>query len=139
MSYKAGLIKTAMKWTPNKMIIWAANNKLNGIAELTDFSFDIETRKVYVQAILVGETEIIELSIDGFSVIKDEESYKLLVQQAQSNRPWLNSLLSRIVGKQWKIPAIPQFQSYIELISELFNVEIPTQEAESDEPIDKAE
>jgi hypothetical protein len=139
MSYKAGLIKTAMKLTPTKMIIWAANNKLNGIAELTDFSFDIETRKVYVQATLVGETDMIELSIEGFSVIKDGESYKLLVQQAQSNRPWLNNLLSRIIGKQWKIPAIPQFQAYIELISELFKAEIPTQEDEPDESIGKAE
>jgi hypothetical protein len=128
MSFKTSLIKMAIKWTPNMMIIWVANLMLKGIAELTDFSFDLEARKAYVQTTLFGETETIEVWLDGFAVVSDEESYKFIIQQAQSNRPWLNNLLARIVGKAWKIPVIPQLAAHIELISELLKAESSEQE-----------
>jgi hypothetical protein len=128
VSFKTSLIKTAIKCTPNKMVMWVANSKLKGIAELTDFNFDLETRKAYVQVALNGETEMIEVWLDGFAIVNDGESHKLIIQQGQSNRPWLHNLLALIAGKEWKIPAIPQLAAQIELISELFKVESPEQE-----------
>ncbi len=110
------------------MILWVANIMLKGIAELTAFSFDLETRKVYVQTKLYGEAEMIEVWLDGFAVVNDEESYRFIIQQAQSNRPWLNNILSRIVGKSWKIPVIPQLTAQMELVYELFKVESPEPE-----------
>ncbi len=133
MSVKTSLIKTALKCTPNKMIVWAANSKLKGIAELSDFSLDLETRKVYVQATLLGEAEIIEVWLDGFAIISEGESHRLFIQQGQSNRPWLNNLLARIAGKEWKIPKIPQLTAQIELVSELFKTEnTPPEQEECD-------
>ena len=123
MSFKTGLIKIAIKLTPNIMIIWVANIILKGIAELMDFNFDLEERKVYVQIQLLGEAETIEVWLEKFSIVSDEESYKLIIQQAQSNRLWLNNLLSRIVGKAWKIPVIPQLAAQMELVAELFKAE----------------
>ena len=108
--------------------MWVANSQLNGIAELTDFSFDLETREVYVQAYLAGESEPIEVKMDGFAIVSDEESNRFIIQQAQSNKVWLNNLLARIVGREWKIPAIPQIQPYIGLITELLKTENPEQE-----------
>jgi hypothetical protein len=127
MSFKTGLIKVAIKWTPNMMIIWVANIILKGIAELTAFNFDLEARKAYVQIQLLGESETIEVWLDNFAVVSDEESYKFIIQQAQSNRLWLNNILSRIAGKAWKIPVIPQFTAEIGLICELFKAESPDQ------------
>jgi hypothetical protein len=128
MSYKTSLIKAAIKCTPNILIIWVANIVMKGIAELTDFNFDIETRKVHVQTKLYGETDIIDVWVDGFGIISDEDSHQFIIQQAQSNKPWLNNILVHIVGKTWKIPALPQFDSYIALIAELFKVEISEQD-----------
>lgn len=128
MSFKTGLIKMAIKWTPNTMIIWVANIILKDIAELTDFNFDLEARKAYVQIQLVGESETIEVWIEDFAIVSNEGSYQLIIQQAQSNRIWLNNLLSRIAGKAWKIPEIPQLTAHLELISELFKAENPEQE-----------
>ncbi|MFI3189739.1 hypothetical protein BCS42_10825 [Crenothrix sp. D3] len=125
MSYKTSLIKMAIKLTPNVMIVWVANVILKGIAELTEFSFDLDTRKVYVQTMLYGETEAIEVWVDGFGIISDKESYKFIIQQAQSNKPWLNNLLAHFVGKEWKIPVIPQLAAYFELIADVFKVESP--------------
>ncbi|MDD1606236.1 MAG: hypothetical protein LUP96_06020 [Methylococcaceae bacterium] len=127
MSYKTSLIKIAIKLTPNMMIVWVANIVLKGIAELTDFNFDIDARKVYVQTTLYGETEAIEVWVDGFAIISEEESYKFIIHQAQSNKPWLNNIFARFVGKAWKIPVIPQLAAHIELIADLFKAETPEQ------------
>lgn len=122
-----------IKCTPNAMILWVSNIILKGIAELSDFSLDLDGRKVYVLATLYGETEPIEAWLDGFSVISDEGTHYLVLQEGRSNRAWLNTIFSRVVGKTWRIPELPQYQSYIDLIAELLRAERPEQE---DEDID---
>ena len=119
MSYKTSLIKMAIKWTPKTLILWAVNRKLKGIAELTDFIFDIETRKSYAQIKLFGEAEPIEVWLEDFAIVSAEGAHSFIIRKAQSNRPWLDNLLSRITGTAWKIPAMLQ----IELINELFKPE----------------
>ena len=128
MSFKTGLIKIIIKLTPNILIIWAANIILKGIAELTAFNFDLESRRVYVQIRLYAEEETIEVCLEDFAVFYDGESYRFIIHQAKSDRPWLNNLLSRIVGKAWKIPAIPQFAAQLELVAELFKAKTPALE-----------
>lgn len=138
MSFKTALIKIAIKLTPNIMIIWVANIILKGIAELKDFSFDIDARTAYVQIHLLGEAEPIEVQLKDFAVASDGESYQLIIQQAQSNRLWLNNLLSRIVGKAWNIPVLPQLAGQMELIAELFKAENP-EKLEQLEQLEKLE
>lgn len=126
MSYKTRLITMAIKLTPDAMVVWVANKVLKGIAELSEFSFDIDTRKVFVKTTLYGETEAIEVSIDGFGIINDGKSYQFIIQHAVSNKPWLNNIMVHFVGKQWKIPVMPQFAVYFELIADVFKIELPT-------------
>lgn len=128
MSIKSIIIKTVIKLTPNILIIWVTNIILKGIAELTDFSFDLEARKVYVQTRLYGEEETIDICLEDFSVFSDGESYRFIIHQAKSDRPWLNNLLSRIIGKAWKIPEIPQLAAQLELLTELFKAKTPALE-----------
>ncbi len=133
MSYKASLVKMAIKWTPKMMVIWVANMKLKGVAELIDFDFDLEARKAYAQTRLYGEEETIEVWLEDFAVVNDGESYNLLIQRAQSNRPWLDNLLSRIVGKAWKIPVTPKLAAEVELLTELFKAEPPEHQDEQED------
>ncbi len=128
MSFKSSLLKIAIQWTPDFLIIWVANIILKGIAELIDLNFDLDTRSAYVQTRLYGEDDIIEIWLDGFAIISDDGSHRLIIQHADSNRPWLHNLLGRIAGKELKIPVIPQLAAHIELISELLNAESPEQE-----------
>jgi hypothetical protein len=128
MSFKTSLIKIAIKLTPNMMIIWVANIILKGIAELKDFNFDLDARTAYVQIQLLGEAETIDVWLENFAIVSDGESYQFIIQQAQSNRLWLSNLLSRLIGKAWKIPVIPQLATHLELIAELFKAESPEQE-----------
>jgi hypothetical protein len=128
MSIKSSLIKMVIKLTPNILIIWVSNIILKGIAELTEFSFDLEARKVYIQTRLYGEEETIEVCLEDFAVFSDGESYRFIIHQAKSDRPWLNNLLSRVIGKAWKIPAIPQLTAQLELLTELFKAKAPALE-----------
>ena len=128
MSFKSSLVKIAIKLTPDIIVIWVANIILKGIAELSDFIFDLDARTAYVRMTLTGEAEPIEVCLDGFTIVSEGNSHRLIIQKAQANRPWLDNLLSRIVGKAWQIPAIPQYKAQIELIAELFKTESPEQE-----------
>lgn len=123
MSLATGLVKIAIKLTPNIIVKWVANMVLKGIAEMSDFIFDIDARTAFLQVTLAGEVEAIEISVDGFAIISDGDSHQLLIQQAQSNKLWLNNLLSKVVGKPWKIPVIPQYKAQIEFVAELLQEE----------------
>ncbi|WP_027159241.1 hypothetical protein [Methylobacter luteus] len=128
MSIKSSLLKTAIKLTPNILIIWVSNLVLKGIAELTRFNFDVDARKIYVQTRLYGEEGSIEVCLEDFAVFHDGESYRFIIHHAKSDRPWLNNLLSRVIGKAWKIPEIPQLTAQLEVIAELFKTKPPALE-----------
>jgi hypothetical protein len=128
MSIKSSLLKTVIKLTPNVLIIWVSNLVLKGIAELTRFNFDVDARTIYVQTRLYGEEGTIEVCLEDFAVFHDGESYRFIVHHAKSDRPWLNNLLSRVIGKAWKIPEIPQLTAQLEVIAELFKTKPPALE-----------
>ncbi len=123
MSFKVKLTKLVIKLTPTKLIKWVANIILKDIAELTGFSFDLDARTAYVQVHLVGEPEAIEVWLEDFAIIGEQESYHLIIHKAKANRIWLDNILSRIVEKKWKIPVTPQITSYLEFAAELFKPE----------------
>lgn len=130
MSFKSSLIKAAIKLTPDALVLWVANTILKDIAELSDFNFDLDARSAYVRATLVGETDPIEVWVDDFGILSDEQSHRFIIQQAKSNKLWLSNILSRIVGKEWKIPELAQYKPYIDLAAEVLKTEAPQPEAE---------
>ena len=123
MSFTTSLLKTAIKLTPNALIIWVANIVLKDIAKLTAFSFDLDLRTAHVQVLLLGEEQAIDVWVNGFAVINAEQSHYFILRQAQSNKPWLTNILARIVGKQWKIPVIPQVAAQMAIVFELLKEE----------------
>ncbi|NOR79971.1 MAG: hypothetical protein GQ529_03935 [Methyloprofundus sp.] len=129
MNFKISLAKAAIKWTPKKLISWVANIILKDIAEVKELSFDLDVRSSYVQIQLVGESETIDIWLEDFAIISNEDSYKLVIKQARSNRIWLGNILSRIIKKEWDIPVPSQMTSQFEFIAELLKAETPEQEA----------
>ena len=119
MSFKASLVKLAVKLTPESMVRWVANVVLKDIAELKHFQIDLGSRKFYVEVQLMGESETIQIWSERFYIIHEHGAYSIVVEEAKSNRVWLANILSRIAGKPWKIPEIPQLKPHMGLISEL--------------------
>ncbi len=87
MSLISKIIKIAIKLTPSALIIWVGNFVLKGIAQLTEFSFDLDARKVHVQTRLYGEVDTIDVWLEDFAVVTDGESYEFMIKQAKSDRP----------------------------------------------------
>ncbi len=119
MSYKTFLIKKAVKWTPKTMVLWVANIVLKDFAEMTDFSCDLDTHKVYVQTKLLGESETIDVWLEDFTITHNEGSYQFILNYAKSNKPWLENLFARVTGKFWELPIPPQYDPYAQLLVEL--------------------
>jgi hypothetical protein len=109
------------------MILWVANYKLKGIAEVKDFNLDLDARKVYVHTQLFGEADSIEVWAENFAIIIDQDTYKFILQLAKSNKPWLSNTFALIVGKAWPIPTIPQLAPFMPLAYALLKAESPVQ------------
>lgn len=123
MSYKISLIKAIIKWTPKTLVTWTANFILKGIAQLQNFEFDVDARKIYAQIQLEGEPETIEVWLEDFAILSQEANYAFILNKAHSNKLWLNGIFQKIIGKTWKIPHIPQLAMQMQLMSELLAVE----------------
>ncbi|NOQ36077.1 MAG: hypothetical protein GQ569_09300 [Methylococcaceae bacterium] len=124
MSFKSCLIKCAYKLTPKKMVYWLVNSNLKGIVELIYYDINFDERKIHSKVHLEGEEGLIEVCLEDFSLIKYGDQYKLIIQQVQSNRPWLNEALTRfILGQEIKIP-----EQQIQLVQDLFSFKFPDSE-----------
>ncbi|MEY4719518.1 MAG: hypothetical protein RL563_2136 [Pseudomonadota bacterium] len=126
MSIKSALLKLVIKLTPNMLIIWASNLILKGIAELLDFSFDLDSRKIYVKTRLYGENETIEVTLQDFAIFNDGDSYRFILHKANSDRLWLDNLLNHFTGKAWAIPGMPGLNSSLKVVAELFEANSPS-------------
>ncbi len=119
MSYKSSLIKIALNKTPSSVIVWLVNKKLKGIAKLTQFDFNSDERNLLVKLRFAGEEEAFDVWFEGFTLLSEEEPYKLVIEQARSSKPWIHALLTRLIlNKKLRIP-----KSKSELIKKLFDGE----------------
>jgi hypothetical protein len=125
MTLRARLIRAAINLTPEWIVRLVTNFILKEIAELTFFHFDLDARKLYVEVQLAGESETIQIWMEDFYFMYEEDFCTIGVGQARANRIWLTNILSRIVGRSWKVPAPPQFAEYLRLLSEIFQPRIP--------------
>jgi hypothetical protein len=127
MSFKASLIKTGIKLTPNMLVRWVANFVLKDIAKLQAFNFDIDSRILYLQIQLMGESETIDVWLEDFEIIPNKgKAYQFVLHQGKSNRLWLHNLLARISGKKLKIPHVPKLEKHIGSLAELLHGKQPT-------------
>ncbi len=127
MSLKIRLAKIAIKSTPKSWVLWLARQKLKGIAEVTDFNFDLDARTAFVQVKLNGEDRAIDLLLEGFCLVREGEVYQFSLQRAQSNRLWLDNVLSHVVGKTWKIPKALELDAVLGFVSELLQANAPVE------------
>lgn len=121
-------VKIGVKLTPKILVVSVANIILKGIAEFSDILYDLDKRTAFVNVTLYGEEEPIEVALDGFEILGDDGNYQFILHKAQSNKPWMNNILSRIVGKAWDIPAMPQYKDEIGFVANLLKAENSEQE-----------
>lgn len=138
MSFKSSLLKSsllnktvklAIKLTPKAIVKTAANIILKGIAEFSDIIYDLDERTAFVKVTLYGEEEAIEIALDGYEILGNEEKgYQFILHRAESNKPWMNNILVRLIGKEWDIPPVPQYKDEFGFVAALIGPQNPKQE-----------
>ncbi len=117
MSYQSCIIKFSYKMTPKKLVYWLVNSQLKGIAQLLEYDIDFDGRKILSKVKLEGEEESIDVSLEDFTLTNHGDHYTFAIQQAHSNKIWLNNALSKaILGREVKIP-----EKYSQLVQDLFS------------------
>jgi len=117
MSFNSSLIKFAYKITPKTIVYLVVNSYLKGIVKLIEYDVNFNERKILSKVHLEGEEGEIEVCLEDFALIKSGDHYKFVIQQVESNRPWLNKALSRfILGQEIKIP-----NTQVQLVQDLFS------------------
>jgi hypothetical protein len=135
MTLKARLIRAAIKLTPPWIIRLTANMILRDIAELKYFHFDLDTRKVYVEVLLAGEPESIEVWAEDFFMLTESGHLTVVLGQARANRLWLTNIFRHVTGRSWQLPIPPQYASYAALIAEVFQpISLPALPVRVDAP-----
>lgn len=123
------IVKLGIKLTPKILVSGVANIVLKGIAEFSQIAFDLDKRTAFVKVTLYGEEEPIEVAVEGFAILGDEEKYQFILDKGESNKPWMNNILARITGKTWDIPPVPQYKDELGFVADLLKAEAPGQEA----------
>ncbi len=122
------IVKLGIKLTPKILVSGVANIVLKGIAEFSQIAFDLDKRTAFVKVTLYGEEEPIEVALDGFAILGDEEHYQIILHKGESNKPWMNNILARVAGKAWDIPPVPQYKDELGFVASLLKAESPEQE-----------
>ena len=128
-----GFVKLAIKLTPKKLVSSVANLILKGIAEFSEITYDLDARTAFVKVTLYGEEEAIEVALDGFEILNDEEKYQFILHKAESNKLWMNNILARVAGKAWDIPPVPQYQDEVDFVASLLKPVDSGQKIEQEE------
>lgn len=114
-----GVVKLGIKLTPKKLVSGVANIILKGIVDISKIAFDLNKRTAFVEMTLYGEEESIQISLEGFEILGEEDEYQFILHNAHSNKPWMTNLLARISGKAWDIPPVPQYKDEVGFVAAL--------------------
>ncbi|MCK5248646.1 MAG: hypothetical protein KAJ98_01685 [Spirochaetaceae bacterium] len=82
------------------------NQSIKEFGQLVELKIDNRGKTVTATIILNGETLPMNLRIDEYEIIRDNSSAGMLIRDASSDKPWLNSIIKKfIIGKALKVPA----------------------------------
>jgi DNA-binding protein YbaB len=90
--------------TDGKVLRWTINKKIKEFGEMLELNFDPKEKKLRLKILLSGEKEPIEININKY-IIEKEETTKIKILEASSDRLWLNaSLKNFVIGKSFNVP-----------------------------------
>ena len=81
------------------------NQSIKEIGQLLELKIDNRGKTVTASILLNGENLPLNLRIDEYEIIRDNSSAGILIRDASSDKPWLNSILKKfIIDKALKVP-----------------------------------
>jgi hypothetical protein len=99
------LIKNTLKLTwldiNSKAVNWFLGNKLRGVGQVLDLKIDFKAKTAQCKIKLNGESEPIQISVDGLELTHPDNKYYINIKSATVSREWLQALANQFaVGKK---------------------------------------
>jgi len=72
---------------------------------LLKIDLDSNKKSIYLEVMLEGEVEPLEISIDKYQLIQEGDKYLLKVYSFNTSRAWINTVISKYLKKrEFEIP-----------------------------------
>lgn len=87
-----------------------------------EFKLDNKKKTASIKVLLKGETEPLEVHIKRYGIVKDSEvSASLRIEEAVSNKPWLNAILQNFKTKISEFDGVKIPTDKVNLLDELLD------------------
>jgi len=109
------IIQSLIEKTPTKIKRKAVNSNIikdlvinplvKDYGEIIEFCLNAEKREIHIKVLLVGEKEPVELNIQGYDLIEDDENPCIVIKKCTTSRQWMTALSEKFLcGKELPIP-----------------------------------
>ncbi|MBC8197945.1 MAG: hypothetical protein H8E60_08680 [Candidatus Marinimicrobia bacterium] len=90
-----GIDKITKSGSSKLVINLAIKNILGDVGKVTDLLIDRKNNKITCSIKLKGEVESIDIKIDKYEILKNDNEVTLKILDFQSNKEWMKSLLTK--------------------------------------------
>ena len=86
-------------------LCWVVNRKIEEYGEVLDIKLDNKDKTIKVKVLLKGESEVIEVAVDEYEIVRNDAETLIRVASASSDRPWLDAALRNfVVDRNFRVP-----------------------------------
>ena len=99
------LAKAANQYTGSAVPKMIINRFIEDYGKVVDLDIDNKSKTITAAILLNGESDSMRVTIAEYEVIRADSSSSVVVQNASSDRAWVDALLKNyVIGKSWEIP-----------------------------------
>ena len=105
MSLKSKTGKYLDRLTGSGSTKFIINQVIRDYGQLTEFRINQQDKIISAAILLTGEDRPIKVTIRKYSLAVKDNSTSLLIEDAESDRPWLTAILKKyVINRPWTIP-----------------------------------
>jgi len=105
VSGKAKAGKILDRLTGSASTKYLINQFIKEYGHLTELRINRSAKSITATLLLSGESRPIDIYIEKYAVIKNGSSTRFIIRKAESQKPWLDAILNKLViGRSWLIP-----------------------------------
>lgn len=100
-------MKQLVDMATSKALMHWMQGQLNEYVEVKSVKLDSRAASCMVAFVPHGESDLVELTIAPYALLKGEQGYQVKAEGVQCSRVWLERLVGNyLVGKEYPVPAI---------------------------------
>lgn len=100
------MVKKMKDRAVSKGVAVALNYKMKEFGEMLKFDLDSKRKTIEVSIILKGEKEPLDIKVNSYELMIEDEKHYLVANDIVTSREWINTVASQYLsGQRFEIPA----------------------------------